>query len=63
MALPSDEEVARARREAVDLNLVAQDLESTARKARSRANAAQAKYDDLLEQRNFMTIEDIQERA
>lgn len=63
MPLPTDEEVARARREAVDLNLVAQDLESTARKARARANSAQARYDDLLKRRDYMTIDDLQEQA
>lgn len=63
MALPTDEEVAAARRQAVDANIIAMEAESIARKARSKANGAQRHYEDLLEARDYMTIDEIEEHA
>lgn len=63
MPLPTDAELAAARAVAVDANLLARDAESKARKLRRTADAAQRHYDDLLKERNFMTIDDYYQEA
>lgn len=61
MPLPTDAEILAARTKAADTHLAASEAESVARKLRKIANDAQTRYDNLLRERDYMTIDDYQE--